>query len=440
MPKRVCLIAFSLALLAGPAAEATTYLVNPDGTGDFPTIQAAIDASVDGDVIELSDGTFQGDGNRDVSYLGKAVTVRSQSGSPETCVIDCGGDSLQDHQAFSFTSGEDAGSVLQAATITNGGNTDSAVLFANGGAPKVIDCRFIDNAAGGGGAVTCRDGSNPSLIGCVFSANSAEHIGGAVYCRDSAPEFTGCEFRDNSSGPYGGAVGCNQASPNFTECIFEGNSAMHVGGAILCEIDCAPIMTDCVFTDNTVGVFGGGLALEASCFATLTGCLFSGNSAETGGGLFCWLSSATVIECTFYGNSAIPIHGGGISCWPGSTLEIENTIVASSDRGVGVHCGDGSSAALACCDVYGNAHGDWVGCLADQSGVNGNIEEDPLFCDPGTDDFSLRSDSPCLPGNHPDEDDCGLMGAFPVGCPVSSVSEPETVLSKSWGQLKSEYR
>ena len=75
-------------LFASPAS-ATTYLVRPDGNGDFVTIQAAIDSAVAGDIIELSDGVFTGDGNRDLDFLGKGITLRSQSGDPELCVIDC---------------------------------------------------------------------------------------------------------------------------------------------------------------------------------------------------------------------------------------------------------------------------------------------------------------------------------------------------------------
>jgi hypothetical protein len=88
-PTAVLLLTLGLATLSG--AGATTYLVRPDGTGDFPTIQAAVAASASGDVIELANGTFTGPGNRDVDYLSKLVTIRSQSGNPEACVIDCQG-------------------------------------------------------------------------------------------------------------------------------------------------------------------------------------------------------------------------------------------------------------------------------------------------------------------------------------------------------------
>jgi hypothetical protein len=42
--------------------------------------------------------------------------------------------------------------------------------------------------------------------------------------------------------------------------------------------------------------------------------------------------------------------------------------------------------------------------------MNGNISSDPLFCDTGSGDFRLASDSPCLGGS------CGQIGAFGIGC------------------------
>ena len=57
---RVISIIGAILALASPAI-ATTYVV----PGDFSTIQAAIDAASDGDIIELLDGTFMGYGNRD---------------------------------------------------------------------------------------------------------------------------------------------------------------------------------------------------------------------------------------------------------------------------------------------------------------------------------------------------------------------------------------
>lgn len=106
-------------LSAHPAAAAT-IVVTPDGAGDYPTIQEAVDAAVPGDIIELEDGTYRGDGNRDIEYRGKSVTVRSRSGDPEACIIDCEGEEFNPHRGFFFRGGEDSTAVLEGVTITNG--------------------------------------------------------------------------------------------------------------------------------------------------------------------------------------------------------------------------------------------------------------------------------------------------------------------------------
>ena len=78
----------ALALSLAPPAPATTYVLKADGTGDFPRIQDAVDAAVDGDEIVLESGTYAGHRNRHVDYLGKATTIRSMSGDPADCIID----------------------------------------------------------------------------------------------------------------------------------------------------------------------------------------------------------------------------------------------------------------------------------------------------------------------------------------------------------------
>jgi hypothetical protein len=112
---------------------------------------------------------------------------------------------------------------------------------------------------------------------------------------------------------------------------------------------------------------------------------------------------------------------------------IENTIIALSSEGEGFLCDtSGRELVLSCCDIYGNDGGDWVGCIADQYGVNGNICEDPLFCgDQNPDEpFTLRDDSPCAPAGNPE---CNLIGAWGVGCDTP-------VEGTSWGPIKAMFR
>lgn len=93
-----------LALLAAPAF-AVTWVVHPDGTGDVPTIQAAIDSAHSGDVVELTDGVYLGDQNRDLVVYDESVLVRSASGDPTSCIIDCQGSASAAHWGISFSGG-----------------------------------------------------------------------------------------------------------------------------------------------------------------------------------------------------------------------------------------------------------------------------------------------------------------------------------------------
>lgn len=114
---------------------------------------------------------------------------------------------------------------------------------------------------------------------------------------------------------------------------------------------------------------------------------------------------------------------------------MKRTIVAFNTEGSAVSCDDpGSQPILECCDVFGNAGGDWIGCLEDQYGINGNISEDPLFCAPGNGDLTLQEDSPCGPFSPPNEE-CDLIGAWPVGC-----APPTATRRATWGRIKAAYR
>jgi hypothetical protein len=411
-----CWILLLLALpLAWGVAGAATYVVRPDGTGDFPTIQAAIDAAEDGDIIELADGTFTGEGNRDIDYLGKALTVRSQNGNPEFCTIDCQASDGDRHRGFVFHSNEGPGSVLEGVTITGGYHEAGGAVDCTYSSPVFVDCVFNGNQAGEiygfGGGMACRWRSSPSLVDCVFNGNHAGEPygeGGGMACYyQCSPVLIGCSFSGNSSRMVAGGLYCERSSsPTLEGCMFSENSAGHSCGGMLCAMESSPLLTRCTFLNNSAANLVGGL-----------GCSID--------------SSPTLENCTFVGGSAGSC--GGIGCTDGSNPTVRNSILAFGAHGAAVTCWDDSHVVLICCDVFGNEGGDWVGCIADQLGINGNIAANPLFCDLENGDLTLHEDSPCAPFTPPNEE-CDLIGAWPVGC------GPTAVQMGTWGSIKAMYR
>ena len=92
----------AVVFLLSTSTAARVWLVQPDGSGDAPTIAAAIDSVSGTDIIELADGTYMGEGNRDLYDHEKTFVIRSVSGNPAACVIDCGGTAGEPHRGIVF--------------------------------------------------------------------------------------------------------------------------------------------------------------------------------------------------------------------------------------------------------------------------------------------------------------------------------------------------
>jgi hypothetical protein len=245
---------------------------------EYPTIQAAIDAAVTGDVIELADGVYTGEGNIRLNYYGKGITVCSASGDAGACIIDCDNDG----RAFIFTSIEGPDSVVEGITIKNAKpNADYAIDYQQGGAvycdyssPTFRACRFIGNHARcGGGGIYARRGQ-PVFINCYFAGNHTEDYcptggdggGGAMYCDIGSPLFYNCTFTNNTTdywyGGGGGAIRARIGDPEFYNCSFIGNASERFGGAILIDWDSDVMLSNSTILGNSAGESGGGIYLR----------------------------------------------------------------------------------------------------------------------------------------------------------------------------------
>jgi hypothetical protein len=292
--------------------------------------------------------------------------------------------------------------------------------------PTIRECFFVKNGAGAGGAIALSGDSDPLIVDCQFDENTADS-GGAVLCQDSSPTLTDCTFLGNRSDGSGGSLFCfYDSQPILIRCTFEDNSADAVnntgGGAIYVEQQSVVTGTECQFLNNSTLRRGGAVYLWQSR-GVFQNCTFTGNGANISGGVAYIgprFGATEFRNCTFYGNSAPAGAGAYLSSpieTPASAI-FQNTIIALGDSGEAIFRPENTIVQIRCCDIFGNAGGDYVGGIGGFLGINGNISEDPLFCDAPNGDLTLSSASPCA-----DAPGCGLIGAHGVGCGVSGIAE-----------------
>jgi predicted outer membrane repeat protein len=421
--------------------SAQTIIVDATGTGDYPTIQAAIDAAVEGDTVELQPGVYTGDGNRDVDFKGKAITVRSIAPHDPNIVaatiINCNGTVTEPRRGFTFHSGETSLSVLSGLTITNGyGPTEtplSNTSFSAGGAilcmessPTITYCRIRANIASGGDGIFCRNSnptikncsiignpftsrgggifllnSNPTITDCSIINNSNIYHGGGIYCEDSDPVMTGCLIADNSAGDSGGGICTFTTIPNsrgltIDRCTIAGNRSYRFGGGICCQSATSPKITRCIITGNSaasstayMGV-GGGIDCIGTREPVITECIFSDNRAGgLGGAIACGASGTKILNCTIVNNWA-GSRGGGFGYQNTNfTNVLNNCILWGNTAPAGPQVG-GTSTVGGPIIKYNNIEGGYK--------EPGNIDVEPQFA---IDGYHLLPQSPCVDAGDP---------------------------------------
>jgi hypothetical protein len=294
-----------------------------------------------------------------------------------------------------------------------------AGMYVRESSLHVSDCRFSANQAFTAGGLRIW-GSSAFVSGCEFTGNFA-HNGGALNIYNSEVTVAGSAFDDNE-GEGGGAMIVRTGSVVVTGCRFVGNTAQ-MAGAIMTTYGAEAAFEDCLFSHSQSNFAVG--AVSATGPTTLVNCAFVRNSTgQLGGGLVV-ADSATLVNCLF--SKCEGGRGGGVYVGADSTL-VNCTIADSTGSGVMVL--DGVTAQLSNCILWGNSHGQIVEDPEEPGAVvvvrnsdvqdgwpgAGNIDADPLFVQPGTDDLRLAFGSPCV--------NAGRNSAVPPGVTTDLAGNP----------------
>jgi len=262
-------------------AQASKFLVKPDGTGGYPTIQAAINVAASGDSILLADGIFTGPGNRDIhSPFGKLTIIYSVSNDPEACVIDC----QFQGSGFSFVTPA-SGSLLRGITVKNANQTG---IVVNGGQMAISSCRVESCQGGGLILMYCQ----VQLDHCLIQQNSSPVIGGGLYLLSADGQITSCQIIGNESQSGGGLFLESHVDIVMTGCLIADNRANN-GAGIFGYDPHSVTLTSC----DVVANHGGGIWANSGQWS------FDHDIIALNEGYGLWSSSSRPISCTdIWGN------------------------------------------------------------------------------------------------------------------------------------------
>ena len=383
---------YSNFVYTGPVWHVAT--TGSDTTGDgtegnpFATIQTAIDSSSDGDTVLVAAGTY----NESINYNGKNIIVGSlYLTTQDTSYISStiiGGDSSG--SIVLFESFEDSTAVLNGFTfqniIFNSGDELQTIININESSPKIINNRF-DNFylfQDVESAVIYCENSNSLIMNNEFTNGSVGNgyvLGGFILSKNSNVTIKNNRIENGYVGfaePSGYIVSVN--SDNIIESNVIINPSM--GYCVICAAISILDGSNCILRNNFIfQAYGDGY-----------------------GAVVASQSQYVSHNNTFVSNSRgyANLSSDGI---------VSNDIIYGSSNAVYL---DGNSTIQV---SYSDIEGGWEGV--------GNIDANPLFCNPDSGDYTLAENSPCVGTG----EDGANMGAFGVGCGIQvdwdfSLSEP----------------
>ncbi len=176
--------------------ETADYTVCATG-GLFTSIQDAIDAAADGDVITVCAGTYV----ETLSISGAAVSLVGSDGAEATIV-----DADKDDRVLTVDNGQGASTEITGFTFSQGETRDNGGgIYLDNSSPYVHDCIVTDNEGDNGGGIALNQ-SDATLDAITVTGNYASGSGGGLWVSDGAPTLGHLWVEGNEAGGGPGAI------------------------------------------------------------------------------------------------------------------------------------------------------------------------------------------------------------------------------------------
>jgi len=398
---------------------------------DYATIQEGLDAASEGDTVIVESGTYV-----ENIFWPEINGIKLFGSGEETCVID--GDSLGsviqiDHGSSYIV---DTSTVISGFTLQNGKayENDSGTQYISSGgginlfASSIImeDLIIINNSGTDGGGISLRFSYGSKFKNVIIKNNFAGNDGGGIYNTSSTDLFL-----ENVT------ISENLAEDN-------GGGIWNLNEDIICD--------SLIITDNTSGGSGGGIYGSGG---NIENSIISGNDARHGGGIRCSGGPLNLNNVLISNNSAYsdntPYEGGGILIGTNGDVNFTNVTITNNiaNYGGGIYSAssanynilnsilvenspqeiyffdylDPCTVTVAFTDLYGGVDAIETNDNGTIYWNEGNIDESPLFCQPGEEDYTLAENSPCVGAGQNGVN----MGALDVGCTEQLFIEEEII-------------
>lgn len=240
---------------------------------DYPTIQEAIDAAYENDVILVSAGVY-----RERIQMKSDIEVLGEG--PARTVIDC----QESGTSVAFLNVDQA--TLEGFAITGGegeyfgrGDKVGGGMYIFRSSPRIVKCDIVDNSAVWGGGVCVDEDSSPTFVNCRMTGNSAVVGGAFFFYEDSSATLLMTRVSGNIAEWYGGALFLgNLSSVHLRSCELSRNEAGNSGGALHGAAGCSVDLVSCTLADN-LSPQGAAIFMEESTSLTVANTVVWGNES-----------------------------------------------------------------------------------------------------------------------------------------------------------------